>query len=129
MALPILSIEQIEAALDLKELEVEVPEWKGSVLVGALTLEERDDVMAACMDNGRHDGKLDAQKLVRFLVLKGVKQPKFTEAQLKKRSFKIVDRLANIIMELSGMKPEAPVVADVNFRQESRPPLPVSASA
>lgn len=119
MGLPLLTAEQIQAALDLKEVEIDVPEWGGAIKVGALTVEERDQLIAECSENGKHGGRLDGQKMVRLVVALASRQPKLTEDILKRRSWKVVDRIANVIFELSGMKPEASVKADVTFRPES----------
>jgi predicted secreted protein len=71
---------------------------------------------------------MDSRKFVRMLVVLGVSEPKMTEAFLLKRSYKVVDRLATIIMELSGMKEGSSVKSDVSFRQESGLAVPISVS-
>jgi hypothetical protein len=118
--LPVLSAEQIAAALDLAELEYEVPEWGTSVKLKAFTIDQRDQVLSACTEK---DGQIDAKKLIRLLVVHGIAEPKLTLDIIANKSFAVVERIAQEVMKLNGMSkekgPSAATVADVTFRQES----------
>lgn len=118
--LPVLTAEQIAAALDLAEIECDVPEWGGSVKLKAFSLDERDKIVSACTEK---DGTMDGKKLVRLLVVHGVTEPKLTLELVSARSFAVVERIATAIMQLNGMLKDkgasADTVADVTFRQEA----------
>lgn len=117
---PVLSAEEIAAALDLAEVEMDIPEWKTSVKLRAFTLDERDQVLSACTEK---DGTIDAKKLIRLLVVHGVKTPQLSLDLVAKKSFAVVEWIAKEVMRLNGMSaekgPSAATVADVTFRQES----------
>lgn len=125
MGLPLLSIEQIKAAVDLSVVEMEIPEWGGSIKVGALSVEERDELILSCTDNGRADGTLDSQKFMRKLAVLGSREPKLTDEIIARKNFGVIDKIAKKVLELSGMSKGASVVADVTFRQEPGPAVPV----
>jgi len=118
--LPVLSAEQIAAALDIAEVEMDIEEWGGSIKLRAFTLDERDKVLAACTEK---DGKVDGPRLIRLLVVHGMVEPKLTPEQVAARSYAVIERIASKVMELNGMqsgKGASPAtVADVTFRQES----------
>jgi uncharacterized protein YrrD len=118
--LPILSAEQIAAALDLAEVEMEIPEWGTSLKLKAFTIDERDKVLAACTEK---NNVIDAKKLIRLLVVHGVVEPKLTLEIVSGKSFAVVEAIAKKVMELNGMQSEKgaspATVADVTFRQES----------
>ena len=114
--LPVLSAEQIAAALDLAEIEYEVPEWGTSVKLKAFTIDQRDQVLAACTEK---DNAIDAKKLIRLLVVHGIAEPKLTLDIVAGKSFAVVERIAQEVMRLNGMSKEkgasAATVADVTF--------------
>lgn len=114
--LPVLSAEQLSAALNLEEILYDVPEWKASVKLKAFSLDERDIVLSACTEK---DGKIDGKKLIRLLVIHGMVEPKINEETIGKISFSIVERIAEAIMKLNGMQKEKgaspATVADVTF--------------
>lgn len=114
--LPVLSAEQIAAAVDLAEIEYDVPEWGTSVKLRAFTLDQRDRILAACTEK---DGKVDGPKLIRLLVQQGITEPSLTLEIIAQKSFHVVERLAREVMKLNGMSEEkgapAATVADVTF--------------
>ena len=112
----ILSIAEVAEALDRADRVVEVPEWGGAVKLRAMTLEQRDVVIAQAKDD---KGAMDGQKLVRLLVINGIVEPMLTEEILKGKAFAVIDRLANEVMQLNGMTKEASVVADRTFRPDA----------
>lgn len=118
--LPVLSADQIAAALDLAEIDYDVPEWNGSVKLKAFTIDDRDKVLSACTEK---DGQIDAKKLIRLLVVHGMIEPKLTLDVIATKSFAVVERIAQEVMKLNGMSqgkgPSAATVADATFRQES----------
>ncbi len=118
--LPMLSAEQIAAALDLAEVECEVPEWGATVRLKAFTIDQRDQILSACTEK---DNTIDAKKLIRLLVVHGVAEPKLTLEIVSNKSFGVIERIATEVMKLNGMSkekgPSAATVADVTFRPES----------
>ena len=125
--IPILRADQIAQALDRAEEMLEIPEWGGAVKLKAWSLEQRDMVMALATDTGRVDGKVDGAKFVHLLVVYGVADPPLTEADIKDRSFPVIDRIARAVLRLNGMTQEAPLTASMTFRPESGPAVPVPA--
>lgn len=119
--LPVMTAEQIAAALDLREEVIEVPEWKSSLKIRAFAIETRDRVISESM---QADGKtMDAPKLIRNLVLYGVSEPMLTLEIISKKNYAVIERIAEAIMVLNGMKKQdgasANTIADVTFRSES----------
>lgn len=117
---PVLTAEQIAAALDLAEIEYDVPEWQACLKLKAFSLDERDKMLSACTEK---DGKVDGQKLIRLLVVHGVAEPKLTLDIVSSKSFSVIERIATEIMALNGMAKDkgasAATVADVTFRSEA----------
>jgi len=114
MGLPLLSAEQIRS-IDLASMEMEIPEWGGSIAIKALSVAQRDEIVKASTP----DGKFNGQIFTRQVVIQGVQAPKLTDDLVLQCGFKIIDRISEQIQFLSGMKKEAPVITDVTFRQES----------
>jgi uncharacterized protein YrrD len=117
---PVLTADQIAAALDLAEIEMDIHEWESSVKLKAFSIDEKDRVLAACTEK---DGTIDAKKLLRLLVVHGVKEPQLTMDIVSQKSFVVIERIATEVMKLNGMQtgkgPSAATVADVTFRPES----------
>jgi hypothetical protein len=117
--LPMLSVDDLTKVVDLGEITMDVAEWGGSILLRAFTIDERDQVLSECTGK---DGKVDGQKLLRGLVVHGVREPKLTHDWIAGRSFAVVERVAKEIMRLNGMESDkgasAATVADVTFRPE-----------
>ncbi len=114
---PVLSAEQIAAALDLAEVEMDIPEWKASVKLKAFTIDQRDQVLSACTEK---DSKtIDAKKLIRLLVVHGMVEPKLTLEIVSAKSYHVIERIAQEVMKLNGMQTEKgaspATVADVTF--------------
>lgn len=113
---PVLSAEQIAAALDLAEIEYEVPEWGATVRLKAFTIDQRDLVLSQCTEK---DNQIDAKKLIRLLVVHGIAEPKLDMEIVSKKSFAVIERIAQEVMKLNGMSkekgPSAATVADVTF--------------
>jgi len=98
----VLSASEIATVLDRKEELYDVPEWGGPVLLRALSLSERDEMVK----QATVDGKIDGQRITILLVVSGIAEPKLTEAIIRERSFEVVDRLASKLMQLNGMNKE-----------------------
>ncbi len=118
--LPFLTAEQISHVVDLNEVDLDVPEWGTAIQLRAFSIDQRDQVLAACTEK---DGTVDAKKLIRLLVVHGVVKPTLTLDIISGKSFAVVERIAQEVMKLNGMQKEkgasAATVADVTFRQES----------
>ena len=117
--LPFLTPEQISKAVDLNELEIDVPEWGTALQLRAFSIDQRDQVLSACTEK---DGSVDSKKLIRLLVVHGVVNPALTMEIVSAKSFSIIERIAQEVMKLNGMQkekgPSAATVADVTFRPE-----------
>ena len=117
--LPFLSAEQIANVLDLNEVDLDIPEWGTAIQLRAFNIDQRDRILAQCSEK---DGIVDAKKLIRLLVVEGVVNPVLTLDIISKKSFTVIERIAQEVMKLNGMQkekgPSAATVADVTFRQE-----------
>lgn len=119
-SLPFLTAEQISQVVDLNEVDLDVPEWHSAVQLRAFSIDQRDQILASCTEK---DGTVDAKKLIRLLVVHGVVNPTLTLDIISRKSFAVVERIAQEVMKLNGMQkekgPSAATVADVTFRPES----------
>ena len=98
----------ILAIQDYETAEVEMPEWGGTVLVRGLTAAEVDKLGFSL---ATPDGDLDATlatgfriKAVSWAIIDEEGNRLFTESdieELGKKSHKAIDRLTDVIMELS----------------------------
>lgn len=111
----VLTLEEISSATDRQEEVFQVPEWGASVIVRPLSLKARDLVISLANEGTGKEVKLNGQKLIRLLVLYGVEQPKLTEAIIEEKAFAVIDRIATHVMKISGMAPEAPLIASRTF--------------
>lgn len=113
-----LTIEDIRGAEDLAQEEVAVPEWKGTVIVRALTALERDQYEQSCvelkMKRGNEIRKSRTEGARARLVIRSVIDPAtgknmFTdadEAWLNKKSGAALDRIWDVAARLSGITDE-----------------------
>lgn len=111
-----LTVDEIRNAKDCPTKEIDVPEWGGSVLIGRVTLKQRDAIFREA--NGA-DGKPDGAKLIRLFVEHGVIEPKLTQADLEEKAAAVLDRLATEISEHNGWGKGAATVQDATFRPAS----------
>ena len=103
MAKKILTREEILNVKDIKQEEVEVSEWGGSVLVQSLSGERRGEVIDTCMND---KGKMVTTKLYPLLLIEGCVEPKFTRedfAAINNKNSGALEKVAQAIMKLSGI--------------------------
>lgn len=125
-----LSKEAILAADDILMEEVDVPEWKGRVLVCGLTGTAKDAYDKSILEvrGNKRTVNLDhlrAKLLVRTLVTPE-RQPLFTESDILKlgaKSAAVLDRLCKVAQRLSGMSAE-----DAEDLKKTSEPIPSDAS-
>lgn len=111
----ILSVDEIVAAQDLGEKEIEVPEWGGSVVIRGLGYGE---VVAIREAATAADGREDEQVFGRLMFAAAFVTPSLTEEQaalLVNKSAAAVTRINNEITILSGMGDEAFVESEATF--------------
>jgi len=117
---PVLTADQIAAALDLAEIEYDVPEWQACIKLKAFSLDEKDKIVAACTGK---DGTIDGKRLIRLLVVHGVAEPTLTPEIVSSKSYSVIERIAAEVMSLNGMMKDkgasVNTTADVTFRQEA----------
>ena len=98
-----LSRDDILNVKDIKQEEVYVSEWDGSVLVQSLSGKRRSEIMDYAMND---KGKMDTEKLYPALMVAGVIEPEFkradSEALLEKNSGAL-EKVCKVIMRLSGI--------------------------
>lgn len=111
----ILSVDEILAAPDLGEAEVEVPEWGGSVRIRGLSKAAQQHLRKSATVSGQ----LDPARLEMLLFIHCVVEPRFTEEQydaLAAKSAGAIDRVIKAIAELAGLDEAAIKAAERSFR-------------
>lgn len=114
----ILSVDEIVAADDLGEKEIEIPEWGGSIVIRGLGYGEFVAIRSAADSNGQQDEKIFG----RLLLAASFVKPPLTQEQadvLFNKSMVAVTRISNEIMSLSGIGAEPFVEAEATFQEES----------
>lgn len=104
--------EQILNAKDIKEKEIPVEEWGVKILVKGLTGKQRSMVLNEAMDK---KGNLDFTKVYPDLVIATsydpeTKEPIFEKADrdlLNEKSGAALEKVAEVAVELSGLRAEA----------------------
>jgi len=125
------TIEDILAATDVREKEIDVPEWGVSVLVRGLTKRQQLEVRK---QSQLKNGQTDESQVELHLFMAGVVEPQFQPqhfAALMEKSSGAIDRVNKEITELSGMgsTPEAVEDAVLGFQEVPERPEPDEASA
>lgn len=101
----ILTADEILSADDSSNVEVDVPEWGGSVLLRPLSIEQRELVEKA----GRGDGATNNHTIALLVSLSLVNEDgsamfkKEDVLKLKKKSAKVVAKLFNEASKLNGL--------------------------
>jgi hypothetical protein len=127
-----LSRDQILAANDLEVREVDVPEWGGTVKVRALNGAERDRFEASLRkERRRADGKEGTEvvantdnmraKLVARAVVDDDGKRVFTDADINalgEKSALVLDRLFDVVSDLSGLSDTAAEEAEKNSESD-----------
>lgn len=127
-----LSRDQILAANDLEVREVDVPEWGGTVKVRPLNGAERDRFEASLRkERRRADGKEGTEvvantdnmraKLVARAVVDDDGKRVFTDADINalgEKSALVLDRLFDVVSDLSGLSDTAAEEAEKNSESD-----------
>lgn len=95
-----LSVEQILAAQDLDEREMDVPEWGGKIKIKALTNGQRHRIRQKATRNN----VIDDERMQLLLFIAGVIEPQFTEEHagaLRNKSSGVFDRVLTEIARVS----------------------------
>lgn len=115
-----LSLDEIIRAPDIATKEIEVPEWNGSVIITTFSLARRDQLLKHSMVNGSVQNDL----LVPNIIMHGIVDPIIDEsrvAELKLKSFRVLERIAREIMALNGMLQEDATQIERAFRPDTGP--------
>lgn len=127
----ILSRDEILSAIDIRIVQVEVPEWGGSVYVRALTGAQRDQYEESLIRWRATKGKQVAAtvalgnaraKLVSLALVNEDGEPLFTDrdvAALGEKSAAALERVFDVAAKLSGLQPGD--VAELTQSFESGP--------
>jgi hypothetical protein len=114
-----LSVADILAANDIREEDVEVPEWGGSVRIRGFTKQRQQELRQMATDP--KNGQVDAGRLELQIFIHGVIDPQFAPIQmteLRGKSAGAIDRVLQRIMDISGMTREAIVEAEKSVPDE-----------
>ena len=109
-----LSLEDIAAAKDLGEKEIEMPEWGGTILVRGLGYGEWVDIREASTVGGLQDEKLFSRLLLSAAVVEPHITPEQSDILLNKSS-SAVDRLVTEIMGASAIGGGAITESEARF--------------
>ena len=114
MAIRILSADEIYAANDIEERDVEVPQWGQGVGVRIRTLTQRQSAglrkQATRMNQVTRQQEIDNELLEALLFVEGVIEPKFTMAdygKLQDKSMAAMSLILKEIMAASGLSEDA----------------------
>jgi len=116
--MPILTVDQIVNAPDVKTEEMLIPEWGGSILVKGLTQAE----VHAAREASKVAEEIDEQRLAMSMFLAGVLEPKITPDYYELLRNKLagpVNRVGKKILQLSGLDEKTVKEAESKFRTES----------
>lgn len=117
----LLTAEDIEAADDIPEEIVPMPEWGGAVKLRGLSI---DDVMALNAKAKGSDGKPDPIRMSILMLAASMAEPSLTPEQvegLRRKSAGAVTRLIKVASHLSGLGESALGDAERSFRAEPEP--------
>ena len=112
----ILSKEAIREVEDVTEKPLEVPEWKGSVVIRSVTKREMNVIKEAARDQS---GDINEDLLEKGIFLAGVKQPVFEETDyewLLDKSFSALQRITKAILETSNLNEQSLKKEERTFR-------------
>jgi len=103
---------QILAADDIREEEIDVPEWGCSVLIRTFTRRQVSDMTKRATHRDRYTQKdvIHNAELEALTFVEGVADPKFTfedYEQLQDKSISAMIRIVKAINNLSGLSEEA----------------------
>lgn len=124
-----LTLDDIRNAVDVKEEDVETPEWGGVVRVRGLT-KKAEMSLRARAKSGPDPGDIDAELLEMLFLVEGMIEPRATDddiAMLKEKNGAVVNRVLRRIMDLSGISETAREAVEKNFRPGPEPEVPVQA--
>jgi hypothetical protein len=110
----LLTAEEIWAAPDLNEEDVEIPEWGGCVKVRALTKGQHQ----SARKRSSVKGMIDPDLLEVELLVLGLSVPELTRqeaARLKEKKAGVVERILGRILVISGLE-ETPESLEAAFR-------------
>jgi len=127
--LRILTVEEILAAPDIHDEEVDCPEWGGKVVVRGFTKAKQQQLRREAVDD---EGELDMEKMEMLIFTNGVVEPPLNAEQvelLKEKSAAVIDRILERIMDLSGMTEAVNKEAQKSFRLGSRTGVQVPTSS
>jgi hypothetical protein len=113
--MPILSVDEIIAAKDLGEKEIEIPEWDGSVVIRGLGYGEFVTIREKANVNGEQDERIFG----RLLLAAAFIDPVLTEDQadaLFNKSSVAVAKISDEIVNLSGIGGPAFVTSEATFQ-------------
>lgn len=123
--MPILSVDQILNAPDLKEQEIEVPEWGGAVKIRAFTKGDMQRIrQEATLKHNTPTGKrgdIDQNHLEMLMFVRGVCEPQFEPSHilaLKQKAAGPFQRVLKQILDISGLTEEAIEEAETTFPLE-----------
>ena len=116
------TVDSILASVDVREEELDVPEWGVSLLIRGLTKRQQLEVRK---NSQLPNGESDPSQVELNLFMAGVVEPEFKPehfGRLLDKSTGVIDRVNQAITDLSGLG--ASVVADVkeSFPAESGGP-------
>lgn len=119
----LLTKDEILGAIDTSEhIDIDVPEWGGSVRIGLLTGAERDRYEDSLRGTKGEPNLVNFRaKLLAVCIKDTDGKPLFTAKDigaLGAKSGKILDKLTDVALALNGLKPDALATAEKNLTSE-----------
>lgn len=101
-----LTLDELLAADDLREVSVEVPEWGGAVTIKALTKGQQQEARELARVAGEVDwDRFEVQLVIASLIAPRVDQEHFE--LLRRKSARAMDRLLIAVRALNSLEPTA----------------------
>lgn len=114
-----LTIEQIEQANDLKESDIDVPNWGGKLHIRELTRQQQIEIENKSRDE---DGNIDIHKMQMLIMIHCVVEPKLEEKHipiLNQKNFNVIDEILKELDRLAYVREEEIAAARKTFRDET----------
>lgn len=116
-----LSIDDVFKASDVREEELDVPEWGGKIRIRSLGLDSMRRVNA---ESQLPDGKTDLLEAMVWMVIEGCVDPAFGPEHRKalgEKGLDVLSKISDAVTSLSGMGEEAISNAELAFRTPPEP--------
>lgn len=113
----LLTADDIFAAADIQDEQVEIPEWGGHVLIRPLSKGQHSTALKRAEKKGQVDNTLLEDCFIEYALV----NPKLSKdeiSKLRQKNAGLVERILRAIMKASNLTPEEAADAERAFRDE-----------